>query len=143
MGRALGYHAGGIRSLDILIEAHRTAAEFDLIGLGLRLRDLGTDDLTWSDLWAICKHLPPGSALARALNPGDEWQLNELLLADIADSLRWIQWSKTRAAQKPGARPPRRIPRPGIEDDREVYGTTVMSIEDMDKFLGWGDRKEG
>lgn len=137
MGQALGYHAGGILSLDILIEAHRTPLEYDLIALGLRLRDLGTADLTWSDLWAICKHSPPGSALARALNPADEWRLGELLLADIADSLRWIQWSKTRAAQRAGARPPRRIPRPGVEDDREHIGTTVMSIEDMDRFLGW------
>lgn len=138
MGEALGYHAGGIRSLDVLIEAHRVPLEFDLIGLGLRLRDLGTDALTWSDLWAICSCASPDSALSRALHPDSaQWRLGELLLADIADSLRWIAWTKSRAAQRPGARPPKRIPRPGVEDDREQIGTTQMSVEDMDAFLGW------
>lgn len=143
MDRAFGYHAGGIVSLDVLIEAYRIPIEFDLIDRGLRLRDLGTDALTWGDLWAICKWAPTTSALARALHPEiGEWQLGEQLLADVADSLHWLVWSKTKDAQRSGARPPNRIPRPGVVDEHERIGTTQMSPAEMDKFLGWNQEAE-
>ncbi|MGC4964240.1 DUF5361 domain-containing protein [Gordonia sp. DT101] len=45
-----------------------------------------------------------------------QWGLLELLLADIADSQRWLVWSKSKDAARPGAKPPARIPRPGVSD---------------------------
>ncbi|WP_446224979.1 DUF5361 domain-containing protein [Nocardia sp. IBHARD005] len=136
MGRALGYHAGGILGLDALVQEHGEAIEFDLIDRGLRLRQLGTNKLTWGDLRAIVTHRKPDSALSRALRPDDwAWQLPELLLADIADSLRWLRWAKSTAARH--GRPPKPIPRPGVNSGVEKYGTQPIPIEDMAKFLGW------
>ncbi|WP_236567109.1 DUF5361 domain-containing protein [Nocardia sp. CY41] len=131
-------HAGGILSLDALIEAHPHAIESDLIDRGLRLRDLGTDQLSWGDLRAIVQCARPESALVRATRPTEwQWGLTEHLLADIADSLRWLRWSKTKAAQSRSAQPPQPIQRPGLTDDREKYGTQPMTVTEMDKFLGW------
>ncbi|MFD4438984.1 DUF5361 domain-containing protein [Nocardia sp. NPDC058519] len=136
MGRAFGDLAGGILGLDALIQQHGGAIESDLIDRGLRLRQLGTDDLTWGDLCAIVTHRLPSSALSRALKPADwAWQLPELLMADIADSLRWLRWAKSTSARS--GRPPKPIPRPGVDSGVEKIGTQPIPIADMAKFLGW------
>ncbi len=37
------------------------------------------------------------------------------------DALRWLVWSKSKDAQRPGARPPDPIPRPGIEPETKQH----------------------
>ncbi|MEU2106497.1 DUF5361 domain-containing protein [Nocardia sp. NPDC019255] len=61
--------------------------------------------------------------------------MQEMLMADVADSLHWLMWAKTKSAQKNRGQP-KPIPRPGIAKP-ERYGDTSMSIADMNKFLGW------
>ncbi|SNY84008.1 Ner family transcriptional regulator [Nocardia amikacinitolerans] len=135
MARALWGFAGGIKRLDSLIEEYTQAIESDLIDRGLRLRQLGSKVLSWRDLSSIIANLKPDSALVRQLSPDTwRWQLNEHLLANIADSLRWLRWAKTEDGRR-GRNVPQPIPRPGIEPER--IGDTHMSIADMDKFLGW------
>jgi len=65
----------------------------------LRLRDLGTPQLTWGDLVRITQNSPPESALVRALirynethqesdddgGVDDEWEIHDV--ADIVDIL--------------------------------------------------------
>lgn len=72
----------------------------------------------------------------RAVSPDTwQWQLGEHLLADIADSLRWLVWSKTTAAQHNRNRP-EPIPRPGVHAERERIGTATP-LEEMNALLGW------
>ncbi|NEW49331.1 DUF5361 domain-containing protein [Nocardia cyriacigeorgica] len=138
MARALGSFPGGIFGLDQLIEAYRTAVAAHLIEHGLRLRHLGTDALTWDDLHAIITHVAPGSVLDREFRPTEwSWQLPELLMASMADSLAWLVWSKTKAAAR-GTGMPDRIPRPGVKPRRERIGNQPVSIAAMNRFLGWG-----
>ncbi|WP_156769449.1 DUF5361 domain-containing protein [Nocardia sp. 852002-20019_SCH5090214] len=103
------------------------------------MRDLGTDALTWGDLKAIVAHLGEDSALGLAMNPPPDeapWTRMEMLVAEAVDTLHLLWWAKTEAGQKNRNRPAR-IPRPGVEPVIKRYGDAPMSIEDMDKFLGW------
>ncbi|MFC4123703.1 DUF5361 domain-containing protein [Nocardia rhizosphaerae] len=140
MAAALGGEPGGILSLDALLEEYAEAIEYDLITMGLKLRNLGTDELSWGDLKAVISCSPHTSALYRARQPREhEWRLDRMLLADIADSLRWLVWAKSSDAQH-GRNRPEPIPRPGVKDVRERIGdsTTVSGVNEM---LGWGVSK--
>ncbi|WP_282777286.1 MULTISPECIES: DUF5361 domain-containing protein [unclassified Nocardia] len=109
-----------------------------MISLGLRLRRLGTDELSWRDLKAVVSFLPPDSALMRTMHPETyRWQLDQQLLAEMTDCLRWMMWSKSDDARH-GRNRPARIPRPGVESDRERVGT-AMSIDRINEFLGWSE----
>ncbi|MEU8895490.1 DUF5361 domain-containing protein [Nocardia sp. NPDC048505] len=106
--------------------------------LGLRLSRLGGEELSWRDLRAIVMHAPIDSALSRALYPDDHrWQLNEHLLASVADSLRWLVWSKTTAARQ-GRDMPEPIVRPGVKSAVERIGTSA-AIDEINSFLGWAE----
>ncbi|MBF6459801.1 hypothetical protein IU433_12215 [Nocardia puris] len=106
--------------------------------MGLRLRQLGTDELTWRDLKVIIKHLPDDAALRRAIHPDSGWGIAELLLAQIADKANWLAWTKTKAAQK-GRGAPKPIPRPGVEPVEKI-GNTVMTLDQAEAFLGYSMR---
>ncbi|MHC6175472.1 DUF5361 domain-containing protein [Glutamicibacter sp. X7] len=97
---------------------------------GVRLRDLGTDALTWSDLRAIVNNLPHDSAYWRKREPErSRWGIAEYLLAIIADSLRWLVWAKTKDAKRNRNRP-KPIPRPGDEPKKQEKGkfTGALSL---------------
>ena len=137
MARPLGSEPGGILGREALLEEHGEAVEFDLIARGLRLRQLGTDVLSWRDLLAIIRWLPTDSALLRSMNPdADRWKLSQYLLADMTESLRWLMWSKTSDGQQ-GRNRPQPITRPGMKPDRERLGTAT-AIDQMNTFLEWG-----
>ncbi|WP_166655849.1 DUF5361 domain-containing protein [Nocardia ignorata] len=137
MAAALGGKPGGILSLDALLEEYAEAIEYDLIALGLRLRNLGTDDLSWGDLKAVVSCSPRTSALFRVRNPHEyEWHLDRMLLADMSDSLRWLVWAKSSDAQH-GRNRPEPIPRPGVTRTRERIGDST-SIAGANEMLGWG-----
>lgn len=107
-----------------------------MITLGLRLRTLASEKLGWRELKAIVKFLPAESALMRSVHPKTHhWQLDQYLLADMADCLRWLVWAKTEDARN-GRNRPEPIPRPGLESGRERVGT-AMKVDRMNDFLGW------
>ncbi|WP_228794721.1 DUF5361 domain-containing protein, partial [Nocardia cyriacigeorgica] len=136
---------GGILSLCSLIEEHGEAIEYDLISLGLRLRDLGSDSLSWRDLKVIVQQSPRESAIARSVNPEvSMWGIDQQLMAELVDVAHWLKWSKTKGAtQKPPQGMPDPIPRPGVGPKPvEVIKFDVMTQDEALAWLGW-DQPQG
>lgn len=134
-GRRWG-DAGGIRSLRQLLDEFPEAVEYDLIALGLRLRDLGTERLTWRDLKVIVTRMPPHkSALQMEKSPHDSpWGLREHLLAELVDVQHLALWAKTKDGSKNRNRP-KPIERPGRRPER--FGKKPLELERMKDWLGW------
>lgn len=129
-------HAGGIRSLRQLLVEYSEAVEYDLITLGLRLDDLGTERLSWRDLKVIVKRMPPDrSALSADRYPDDfGWTLANHLIAEAVDSLRLQLWAETKDGQKNRNRP-KPIPRPGRRPEK--FGKKPLELDKMRDWLGW------
>ena len=138
MAGGLGDRRGGIFGLVELLDEHQEAVEYDLISHGLRLRQLGTEALTWRDLKILLEYQPPErSALARIKNPEEvAWGLSEHLLATIADGVRARVWQEGSGKSKDRPKP---IPRPGIETaEKTTYRYDVEPVAEMAEFLGDG-----
>lgn len=123
---AVGVSLGEVAGLLALIDERGEVVEYECIRLGLRLRDLGSDRLTWRDLLVIVKHCPPGSPLAGALNPVSSWTTTDHLLAFVFDAVRSLAWTTASNADNPHPQP---FPRPGdpprvspVEHHRERAG---------------------
>ncbi len=136
MAKRRGCEPGGIQSLRELIDEFPEAVEYDLIGLGLRLRDLGSERLSWRDLKVIITRMPQHiSALAAERNPNDSpWGLREHLLAELTDIQRLALWTKTKDGAKNRNRP-KPIERPGRRPEK--FGKKPLSIDRMKEWLGW------
>lgn len=129
----------GSLSLLRFVEEHEEAVEFDLIALGLRLRELGGPRLTLRDLWIIVRRngRTPGTEIYGSEFGIEEnrWGLTEHLLAHVFDALQTQVWMKTKDGQK-GRNPPKPFPRPGVEDkNSKSYGSGALPIEELDAFL--------
>lgn len=130
MGRPFGYLGGGIIGLLAIVIAHGIAVEGELIRRGLRLRDLGSDRFTWSDLKAIIYTAEPGSVLAAAL--GAPWGVAEYMAANIIDLLNAGNWQ--RGGDRNAARP-KAYPRPGEKDESvKVFGSEPIAPEQFDDW---------
>lgn len=104
------------------------------------LRDVGRA-LPASALLAFVRHLPPDSALRRAMDPDAAWLTDEklaLLLARVSDQLAWLHYSFVKAN---GGKPtkPKPIPRPGVKDTTQVVGHDPIPIADFDSWYYGGD----
>lgn len=137
-GSVRGCGRGGILGLSRLLKEHGEAVEYELIRLGLRLSWLGSEALTWRDLYVIVKQSPTDSAIHRSFaGPDHVWGLQEHLLAAVFDVLAVANWQ--RGGDENGKKP-ERLERPGVK--KQIDGQTLaqgkaMSIEDMNKQLGW------
>lgn len=143
MEQGIGDHAGGIIGLLALIEEHRTAVEYDLIALGLRLRDVGTERFTWHDLFVVVHQSPRSSALFRAINPDEyAWGVAEQVMAQAADALNVLVWFKTKDGQK-GRNQPDRIPRPGVQpkQSKRHVKATAMPVDELRRRLGMSEER--
>jgi hypothetical protein len=80
----------------------------------------------------IVTHLPRESALVRDIY-GDAlmWDINNQLLAAIADQLAIANWQRSGGKKSERPKP---IPRPGIEKPKQ-YGGEAVSIEEMAERL--------
>lgn len=116
-------------------EEYGEAARYELLRFGRRVEHLGTSELDWCDAKLIVKFADERSPLARAMNPEVIWGLPEQLLAEVADTLHWLKWVKTKAAQH-NRDMPDPIPRPGIEK-KEVIGSDPVDVDELDALLGW------
>ncbi|MEU1284904.1 hypothetical protein [Kitasatospora sp. NPDC005856] len=83
----------------------------------MRLADLGTGRLTWMELVALVRGLPPTSRLHAALSGTGRpaWSQAEYLLADIWDVLASANWQ--RGGDRHATRP-KLYPRPGTASAR-------------------------
>lgn len=113
---------------------YRTAIEADLMAIGARLRHVGTDALTWRELYAVVKHAPFDSALYR-VQQGDDapWGLKEMLLAQIADEIAVSNWIASRGKKSDYPKP---IPRPGVGPTK-IGGKGALPMDEMAAWLGW------
>ena len=128
---------GGITGLVQLLEEHGPAIEYDLIKLGLRLRLLGSEALSWRDLLVIVQHSERGSALQTSLRPDDaQWGMSEHLLAVVADAVIAGNWMQSRDGQKNRNRP-KPIPRPGVVPESKKFGGKAESMDTIRDWLGW------
>lgn len=110
--------------------AHYMAVEGELIRRGLRLRDVGSDRCTWSDLRAIVYTAEPGSYLAAVL--GAPWAATEYMLANVVDLLSAGNWQ--RGGDK-HARRPKPIPRPGdATTGTKIFGADPIASEDFEDW---------
>lgn len=134
--------SGKILGLLDFIDAHRQALEFDLIRLGLRLRRLATEELTWADLDAIVYglQLDPGTAVAKDLNGREllQWDAHAQLMAGVFDQLGITNYLLRRTlGGDDKAEPPEQLPRPGVKPKTVQWGGHARTIEEMDRLLGW------
>lgn len=138
MAGRLGGHRGGIEGLLQLIDEHGEALEYDLIRLGLRLDDLGTERLSWRDLLVIVQHSPRDSALARDLLGDDAlWGVTEHLLASLLDAVQMGNWQR---GGKPHAPKPKPVRRPGARGQVRHFGADPIPISQFDD---WWDNGGG
>lgn len=137
MGGGVCNLRGGILAVLTLIDEHREPIEFDLISLGLRLRDCPSPGFNWRDLWVICRRLGRSSELYKAMNPDDDtsWSVTDYLLALVADNTAFRLWQSAGGK----GRKPKPIPRPG---DTKKYGGDSLPVSDMAGWLGWDDPAE-
>ena len=102
-----------------LLEEHGDAVEYDLIGLGLRLRDFPSAALSWRDLLVIVRHAPATSAIVRALDPNWQRTPEVDLLREVEHGVRVLAWQQTRDGSKGRNAPERlRLPWDAVETDR-------------------------
>lgn len=137
-GSFRGRGRGGILGLSRLLAEHGEAVEYELIRLGLRLSWLGSEALTWRDLFVIVRQSPLDSAIHRSMTgPDYVWGLQEHLLAAVFDVLAAANWQRGGDEH---AKKPERLKRPGVEkrvDGELVAQGKAVPIEDMDALLGW------
>lgn len=130
MGEAFRDFHGGIVGLLSIVMAHHMAVEGELIRRGLRLRDVGSDRCTWSDLRAMLYTADPGSYLAAVL--GAPWAATEYMLANVVDLLNAGNWQ--RGGNK-SARKPKPMPRPGDSSgSTQVFGSDPVAPEDFEEW---------
>lgn len=147
MGCSVRRKPGGILGLLELHEKHSEAIEHDLIALGLRWRDVGSDDFNWRDLLAIVKAATPGTAIYRALSPdGAGWSHTDHLLADLFDSSQQVAYYAAAAVSRRGqVKKPKLRKRPGVDAlgrESKTFGMKPMPIPDLIRALGWENRPE-
>ena len=132
MERAVEHGPREFLSLVQLSREHSEALEFDLIKLGLRLRDAGSLEFNWRDLWVVCRRLGRDSELYKSMNPDDDtsWSVTDYLLALVADNTAFRLY---QAAGGKGKKP-KPVPRPG---DVKRYGGDALPVTGMQEWLGW------
>lgn len=135
--------ACGFREISELIQLHTqypSAFEASLIDRGLRWRDIATEDLTWSDCWAVIDNLPYDDPLMRAIN-GKEWfWYNPMfdVVTGIYDGLSQLVAVVTRRPGIKRSEVPKRTRRPWDKNEEvEILKVKPSKIADLRKLLGW------
>jgi hypothetical protein len=144
----------GIVRLAGLLDEHGDAVEADLTRYyQTDLRDLWRGDLTYRRLAVLIAGLPQESLTKTALrnatpvvdlseqaatNDYGPWSQVEMLLAELVDTMHWLQWAKTKDGSD-NKNPPKPFPRPGVDRSPVVMqdGKPVMNakIYDMLQYV--------
>ena len=140
--RVGGATAGGIIGLAKQTLAHRGAIEHDLLTqTGYEVKDIG-GALSWSAFDSFVRHLGPGSALARDIDPESAAWSETLktngILADIWDALMLINANLIAMGSGKRAKEPRTYPRPWMEDqksDGQHFGSGAVPVDELQAFF--------
>ena len=103
-----------------------------MIRLGLRLRDAGKPDFNLRDLWIIVSNPVPEGPLYKAVL-GDAWtgwSNSDWLLAELVDTVHWLQWAQTKDGQQ-GRNWPSPVPRPVINKQKKKQSLTHEQVESL------------
>ncbi|MFJ4799205.1 hypothetical protein [Kitasatospora purpeofusca] len=92
----------------------------------MRLADLGTGRLTWTELVALVRGLPPTSRLRAALDGRPAWGQTDYLLADIFDVLAGANWQRGGDKTTPRPKP---YPRPGAAGPRRDPAERAAALD--------------
>lgn len=97
--------------------------------------------MTLMDLADLVAWLPKDSALARAVHPDEwEWGLDQHLLAMLVDAINHFEWSSSLGnphLKGVDKKPPKPLPRPGVEsDDKILGGKGALPMDEMAEWLG-------
>ena len=117
----------------MLVE-HAEALDYDLMTrVGVRLRDVPRT-IGWDGVLVVTRHLPSDSALVRSMHPEyDGWSREQMMLADIYDAIREVQWQVAAVLAKSRPRDPQPYPRPW--DKRSMqYGSGAIPVSE---FWDW------
>lgn len=126
MGQSLRAFSGGILGLALLLAENTREVEADLQRFySTRLTDLYTGDLSWRRLLSYVTNLPDDSALARKRM--GYWGMKEQLLAAAVDELRVSNWQRAQMSTKEKIKPPKPIPRPGVEQETKPKMTPELA----------------
>ncbi|MDI3330128.1 MAG: hypothetical protein QJR09_05245 [Micrococcus sp.] len=135
MGPRLQHRPGEIFGLVGFLRDHGEAVEYHLLTLGLKLEQLGTDALSWRDLWVIITRAPAGSAIHRSVDPeAAAWasgEINAWLFAAAVDLLAHGNWQRQG---KRNARKPEPVPRPGEKSKGAVFGADPIPVSEFDAW---------
>lgn len=102
---------------------------YDLMKMGLRLRQLGTGALSWGDLHDYVRYGNTDTALAlERWGSTVVWTLTDHLLATAVDALHSANWQ--RGGGK-GMRP-QPITRPGADNSEHIGSDPIPASEFMD-----------
>ena len=139
MGRGIRRHHGGIERCLILLAEHPDAVAYEVMSAGMRLRDLGSDTLTWSDLATLLYYPRERGPLYRAiLGDRADWDHHAQLLATIIDMLAGANWQRAGGKEQDRPEP---YPRPGVPGyshaiSEPVADDDAYTIEELEASLG-------
>lgn len=101
---------------------------------GVRLDDVGTHALPWSDLSALIRWAPPDSPIVRAMHPEiGEWATALKTNQILADGVDVSQWANFQRGGGKGSKP-KPYPRPG-DKTRRKFGARRMRRGEAQEWL--------
>lgn len=95
--------------------------------LGVLIRGLPAESVTKTEL----RNETPEDELTAAVvgnSPYGAWSQTDMLLADLIDVARWLQWSKTKDGED-NRNHPKPYPRPGVKRPGAVTAKVVDLLE--------------
>ncbi len=104
---------------------HYYGLNLDELGYAVRVRRM-------ADLAA---NLPEQARTWAALDAKAAWDTHTYLLANAVDALNFLAWTKTRAAQKRGAKWKGQLPRPGMKQAHADDGMQALDIDTLTTTL--------
>lgn len=142
MAAGFGDRDGGILGLLEFVREREEAVEFELLERGYGLGDIGTMNLSWTELRTLLRRwsVTPGNAVCDAMHDR-QWTISEQMLAQVIDLLAAGNYIAMRAAGSKSAKKPKPIPRPW-DDKPTTYGKGAIPYDEMDAWLASRTRTE-
>lgn len=119
-------------------DQHPEGFEAALIERQERWREVGSDEFTWSDCWALVRTLPYDSPLHREQDPKTWFWRNPMfdLVTSAVELLAVANVQRGNPSRASRSKFPKRIPRPWDQDSEttKLGGKIKLPVKDM---LAW------